>query len=77
MLKYVLLWMCVCAFFFVFFFHKCSFLNAVLRALGIPSRCISNFRSAHDSDYNTTIDAHWTVDGRPRKTMDDAIWLVD
>lgn len=48
--------------------------TTVFRALGIPTRCITNFRSAHDSDYSIQIDNFWTPEGRPRKMMDDTIW---
>ncbi|XP_071091766.1 hemocyte protein-glutamine gamma-glutamyltransferase-like isoform X1 [Haliotis cracherodii] len=48
--------------------------TTLLRALGIPVRCVSCFRSAHDSDFSSTVNFHWTPEGRPRNTMNDAIW---
>ncbi|OWF54544.1 protein-glutamine gamma-glutamyltransferase K-like isoform X1 [Mizuhopecten yessoensis] len=48
--------------------------TTVFRALGIPTRCVTNFRSAHDSDFSTQIDNFWTESGKPRKMMNDTIW---
>lgn len=48
----------------------------VFRALGIPTRCVTSFKAAHDGDYSSAMDAHWTLDGKPRKSLDDAVWYV-
>ena len=50
---------------------------SVFRALGIPTRCVTSFKAAHDSDFSSAMDAHWTLDGKPRKTLDDAVWYVN
>ena len=38
-------------------------LLSVLRVLGIPSRSVTNFSSAHDTNHNRTIDEYYTEDG--------------
>ncbi|KAK3611436.1 hypothetical protein CHS0354_027163 [Potamilus streckersoni] len=48
--------------------------TTVFRSLGIPTRCVTSFKAAHDSDYSSPMDAYWTLDGKPRKSSDDAIW---
>lgn len=48
--------------------------TTVFRALGIPTRCVTSFKAAHDGDYSSAMDAHWTLDGKPRKSLDDAVW---
>jgi len=51
-------------------------LTTVLRALGIPSRSTTNFNSAHDTEYNMSIDDFCYSNGRKsRKTRtSDSIW---
>ena len=39
-------------------------LLSVLRVLGIPSRSITNFSSAHDTNRNRTIDEYYNEDGK-------------
>ncbi|KAL3859441.1 hypothetical protein ACJMK2_009661 [Sinanodonta woodiana] len=48
--------------------------TTVFRSLGIPTRCVTSFKAAHDSDYSSSMDAYWSLDGKPRKSSDDAIW---
>lgn len=48
--------------------------TTVFRALGIPTRCVTCFKAAHDSDFSSPMDSHWSVDGKPKTSMNDAIW---
>jgi len=51
-----------------------SFLFSVLRAIGIPTRSVTNFQSAHDTDASMTIDSHFDEEGEPIKALDDSVW---
>ena len=53
------------------------FILTVCRAIGIPSRSVTNFDSAHDHDYSMTIDTHVDAEGKPISSMNDSIWSVE
>ena len=48
--------------------------SSVLRALGIPTRSVTNFESAHDCDASVSIDYHWDEDDAAISHMNDSVW---
>lgn len=63
------------------YIHKCkSVLHIVLtvnRTLGIPTRSVTNFSSAHDCDGSISIDCFWSASGEPIEELNsDSIWYV-
>ena len=52
-------------------------LLTVLRVLGVPSRSVTNFSSAHDTNRNRTIDEYYTEDGEKigyLSSGSDSVW---
>ncbi|KGL99956.1 Protein-glutamine gamma-glutamyltransferase 6, partial [Charadrius vociferus] len=46
----------------------------VLRCLGIPTRVITNFNSAHDKNVNLSIDKYIDISGKTLDLTEDSVW---
>ncbi|XP_029816203.1 protein-glutamine gamma-glutamyltransferase 6 [Manacus vitellinus] len=46
----------------------------VLRCLGIPTRVITNFNSAHDTNINLSIDKYIDISGKTLHLTEDSVW---
>ncbi|KAM6053730.1 protein-glutamine gamma-glutamyltransferase 6-like [Chlamydotis macqueenii] len=46
----------------------------VLRSLGIPTRVITNFNSAHDRNINLSIDKYIDISGKTLHLTEDSVW---
>ncbi|NXI86225.1 TGM4 glutamyltransferase, partial [Rhipidura dahli] len=50
-------------------------LNTVMRCLGVPSRCVSTFEAAHDTEDNLTVDVYVNERGEKLNSLSfDSVW---
>ena len=59
---------------FSFHCEELLYFVAVMRAVGIPTRSVTNFESAHDCDGSMTIDSHFDEDDNPVPELNDSVW---
>lgn len=60
-------------------FHWLCFplcLLPVMRALGVPSRVVTVFNAAHDTDGSLNIEEYYTSRGQKLSLSKDSVWLV-
>ena len=57
-----------------FLLHVVDCMVSVMRALGVPTRSVTNYESAHDTDCSMTIDYHWGEDEQPMLELNDSVW---
>lgn len=69
MTSIVMITMMIIIIIFIEIFHF-----SVMRALGIPTRSVTNFDSAHDTDASMTIDLHFDEEGGVIDGMNDSVW---
>lgn len=55
-------------------YYGFSICSLVLRCLGIPTRTITNFSSAHDADGNLRVDEFYDASGNHLDRAADSIW---
>ncbi|KAI0217047.1 Protein-glutamine gamma-glutamyltransferase K [Lamellibrachia satsuma] len=48
--------------------------TSLMRALGVGTRSVTNYESAHDTDCSMTIDYHWGEDEKPLLLLNDSVW---
>ena len=54
----------------------CAHTLPVLRSLGLPARSVTNFNSAHDTNFNRAIDKYYDENGDYISTG-DSIWYAN
>lgn len=47
-----------------------------MRVLGIPSRVVTVFNAAHDTDASLTIEEYYSSTGEKLNLSKDSVWLV-
>lgn len=55
---------------------KKTIISPVMRVLGIPSRVVTVFNAAHDSDGNLSIEEYYSSTGEKLNLTKDSVWLV-
>lgn len=61
---------------FITIFTEILCLFPVMRVLGIPSRVVTVFNAAHDTDANLTIEEYYSSTGEKLDLSKDSVWLV-
>lgn len=57
-------------------FNISHVLVPVMRVLGIPSRVVTVFNAAHDTDGNLSVEEYYSSTGEKLNLTKDSVWLV-
>ena len=62
---------------YVVSWYKFNLFPVALRTVGIPARPITNFQSAHDSDFSRSIDYYYDKNNKMVSELSsDSVWYV-